>query len=106
MSLGLIDAVVNKFPEGLKIPHMGWNQFEQSENPLLEDVFRESWGYFIHSYYVPIGDYTVASCEYGVPFSALIQSNNFYGVQFHPEKSSDAGLTIIKNFLNLPNKTN
>lgn len=87
---------------GIKIPHMGWNNVEFKNNPLFKDVPFDTQFYFVHSYFIeynPIFD--IASVNYGNKFSAAIQKDNFYGVQFHPEKSGKAGEQILKNFTNL-----
>ncbi|WP_316749548.1 imidazole glycerol phosphate synthase subunit HisH [Pedobacter gandavensis] len=88
--------------QGIKIPHMGWNNIEHKNNPLFEGVTNGTQFYFVHSYFIeynPIFD--IATANYGTPFSAAIQKDNFYGVQFHPEKSGSAGEQILKNFSNL-----
>jgi glutamine amidotransferase len=87
---------------GIKIPHMGWNNVNFKNNPLFLDVAIDTQFYFVHSYFIeynPIFD--IASVDYGNKFSAAIQKNNFYGVQFHPEKSGEAGEQLLKNFSNL-----
>ncbi|MEX0274121.1 MAG: imidazole glycerol phosphate synthase subunit HisH [Flavobacteriaceae bacterium] len=96
--LGIFDAQVRKFTDGVKVPQMGWNRIEN----LRSDLFRGIQGdyiYMVHSYYAPMGQETIASCSYGVEYSAALQKNNFYGVQFHPEKSGVYGETILRNFL-------
>ncbi|MDG3087689.1 imidazole glycerol phosphate synthase subunit HisH [Vibrio hannami] len=86
----------------LPLPHMGWNTVSAKEgNPLFKDIEEGEYFYFVHSFAMPTGDYTIASCDYGNPFSAAIQSGNYYGVQFHPERSSKAGSKLIQNFLEL-----
>ena len=96
--LGIFDGVsVKRFEGDLKIPHMGWNSLKDTSKKmeeLTEDV------YFVHSYYAPVNPYTVAVCEYGQPFSAAMEKNNFFACQFHPEKSGAAGELILKRFLN------
>jgi glutamine amidotransferase len=87
---------------GIKIPHMGWNTVDFANNLLFEGVKSETQFYFVHSYFIeynPIFD--IASAKYGNKFSAAIQKDNFYGVQFHPEKSGEAGERLLKNFSNL-----
>jgi glutamine amidotransferase len=87
---------------GIKIPHMGWNNVDFKNNLLFEAVPLNTQFYFVHSYFIeynPIFD--IASVDYGNKFSAAIQKNNFYGVQFHPEKSGEAGEQLLKNFSNL-----
>ena len=84
--LGIIPGRVKRFSDDLKVPQIGWNR-------VGKDYF-----YFVHSYYLPVGHYTLATATYGVPFSAIIQKDNFYATQFHPEKSGEAGLQILRNF--------
>ncbi len=99
--LGIIDVEVKKFEKGLKIPHMGWNNIQNIKSDLFKNNCEQKQMYFVHSYYVPINKYTIATTNYGVPFSAAIQKDNFYAVQFHTEKSGDIGEEILKNFLEL-----
>lgn len=89
--------------EGKTIPHMGWNNVKLAEvAPLFKDVPDESFFYFVHSYYAPVGDYTQASCTYGREvFSASVAQGNFMGCQFHPERSGAAGQQVLKNFLEM-----
>ncbi|WP_017258254.1 imidazole glycerol phosphate synthase subunit HisH [Pedobacter arcticus] len=89
--------------ESKKVPHMGWNQISpQKENPLFIGIADETYFYFVHSYYIEFNpNFTIASCNYGIKFSASVQKDNFYGVQFHPEKSGEAGELLLKNFANL-----
>ena len=87
---------------GIKIPHMGWNNVHFNDNPLFKDIATSVQFYFVHSYFIeynPIFD--IASANYGNKFSAAIQKDNFFGVQFHPEKSGEAGEQLLKNFANL-----
>ncbi|HET9485871.1 MAG TPA: imidazole glycerol phosphate synthase subunit HisH [Chryseosolibacter sp.] len=100
--LGIFDEEVKKFiPEGdLKVPHMGWNQLTLTDawlNPALENQN----AYFVHSYFIPVNPHTSAVTEYIVPFSAAMHRDNFYAVQFHPEKSAMAGELVLKSFLDL-----
>ena len=99
--LGIIDVDVLKFEEGLKIPHMGWNNISDLKSKLFQNLPTEHQVYFVHSYYVPVNEYTVATTDYGVNFSAAIQKDNFFAVQFHTEKSGDIGEQILKQFLEL-----
>lgn|SRR3989338_3009079 len=87
----------------LTVPHMGWNQlnFIQLKHDLLKNVNNNSHVYFIHSFAVSVNEYSIASTQYGSDFTAIAQHNNFYGVQFHPEKSAKIGEKILENFLNL-----
>ena len=87
---------------GIKIPHMGWNNIAHKNNSLFEGVENLSQFYFVHSYFIEYNPtFDIATAEYGLPFSAGVQKDNFYGVQFHPEKSGIAGERLLKNFSNL-----
>ncbi|TDF39614.1 imidazole glycerol phosphate synthase subunit HisH [Alteromonadaceae bacterium M269] len=98
--LGLIEAQVKRMKVGdLRLPHMGWNKIKAQKDNLLFDGLDGEYFYFVHSYSVGLGDYTLASCDYAAPFSASIGQNNFYGVQFHPERSSHAGARLLQNFI-------
>lgn len=102
--LGLIPAPVRRFTEapGLRVPHMGWNRVTaQREHRLLAGLGADEQAYFVHSYAVPTGDWTLASSDYGEPFSAVIARDNFHGMQFHPERSAAVGAKLLKNFLGL-----
>ncbi|WCE30701.1 imidazole glycerol phosphate synthase subunit HisH [Vibrio sp. SCSIO 43137] len=101
--LELCDGEVRQMETGdLPLPHMGWNTVKAEKgNPLFKGIEEDEYFYFVHSFAMPVGDYTIARCEYGQPFSAAIQSGNYYGVQFHPERSSKAGSRLIQNFLQL-----
>ncbi|KOO16446.1 imidazole glycerol phosphate synthase [Vibrio xuii] len=101
--LGLCEGEVKLLETGeLPLPHMGWNTVKSTlEHPLFKDIEEGEYFYFVHSFGMPVGDYTIAQCEYGKPFTAAVQSGNYYGVQFHPERSSKAGSKLIQNFLEL-----
>lgn len=102
--LGIIDMKVKKFitaDKTYKIPHMGWNNIYSLSSPLFEGVKENSFVYYVHSYYVEHGRETIATTDYIFPYSAVIQKDNFYGVQFHTEKSAEVGDRILLNFLNL-----
>ncbi|MBK5191717.1 MAG: imidazole glycerol phosphate synthase subunit HisH [Flavobacteriaceae bacterium] len=99
--LGIFDVKVVKFNDGLKVPQIGWNQIFNLESQLFEGVNENEYVYLVHSYYVPECEETIAKTEYGVEYTSAIKKDNFYGVQFHPEKSSDAGAKILENFLKL-----
>lgn len=101
--LGIIPTSVCKFDNSsVKVPHMGWNSVNYiTENPLFNKISNYKNFYFANSYYVPKNDFTIAVTSYGNVFSAVVQKENFYGVQFHPEKSGKAGLQILKNFIEL-----
>lgn len=100
--LGIFDEPVKRFETkpGFKVPHMGWNQLALS-NGWLDPALDNKNVYFVHSYYVPVNPNTSAITDYTVPFSAAMHKNNFYAVQFHPEKSADAGELVLKSFLSL-----
>ena len=88
--------------QGIKIPHMGWNNIEHKNNLLFEGVENGAQFYFVHSYFIEYNPtFDIAAANYGMPFSAAVQKDNFYGVQFHPEKSGIAGERFLKNFSNL-----
>ncbi|MFS1861793.1 imidazole glycerol phosphate synthase subunit HisH [Vibrio lentus] len=101
--LGLCDGEVRLLETGdLPLPHMGWNTVTATPNhPLFKDIEEGEYFYFVHSFAMPVGGYTIAQCDYGNPFTAAVQSGNYYGVQFHPERSSKAGSKLIQNFLEL-----
>ncbi len=99
--LGKIDASVKRMQVGdLRLPHMGWNQIQYPDgHPLFADIPQHSYFYFVHSFSVAVGEYTLATCDYGKAFSAAIGKGNMYGVQFHPERSGQVGAQLIKNFI-------
>jgi glutamine amidotransferase len=99
--LGLIPERVKKFPPKDKVPHMGWNNFVELKTPLFEGITLNDDVYFVHSYFVEVGPDTIGTTNYILNFSSAIQRNNFYGVQFHPEKSAEVGERILSNFLKL-----
>lgn len=102
--LGIFDVEVKKFvpaPGALKVPHIGWNTLTQLRGPLFKGIPEEAYAYFVHSYYAEYSADAIAICDYGLPFSAALQKDNFYAVQFHPEKSGVIGLQIIQNFIDL-----
>ncbi len=104
VSLGLIPGRVARLPEapGLTVPHMGWNTLEVlRDTPLLAGIPRDARFYFVHSFAGPVNDFTLATATHGAPFAAVVQRGNFYGVQFHPERSGPAGAQLLKNFLTL-----
>lgn len=84
-----------------KVPHMGWNSLDMPSSPLFKGVNPGEYTYFIHSYYVPVCPWTIATTDYILPFSAALHRDNFYATQFHPEKSGTVGERILQNFLNL-----
>ncbi|MDO5609106.1 MAG: imidazole glycerol phosphate synthase subunit HisH [Capnocytophaga sp.] len=99
--LGIFNADVLRFPPADLVPHMGWNGLTGLKGTLFEGVTENSDVYFVHSYYAGLTAETVAQCDYIQPFSAALQKNNFYAVQFHPEKSAAIGEQILKNFLSI-----
>ncbi len=99
--LGLISGRIKKFPPKRKVPHMGWNTIRGLKGRLFKDVAENSFVYFVHSYYLEPLACTTATTDYILPFSAAVQRDNFYAVQFHPEKSAAVGEHILKNFLTL-----
>lgn len=101
--LSIIPVVVKKLVlENLKVPHMGWNNVKINKNEkLFSGISDNEYFYFAHSFYVPKIESATSVCEYGIKFSSSVRYNNFYGVQFHPEKSAKQGTQIIKNFLEL-----
>lgn len=100
--LQIIPVDVIKFQaETIKVPHMGWNKVTPLKDTIFSSIDGNEYFYFAHSYFIPLNDFTTSTCEYGITFSASIRFNNFYGVQFHPEKSAEQGTQFIKNFLTL-----
>ena len=105
--LGIFDEDVKKFtPQSrqrrdLKVPQIGWNAIYDLKTDLFKYVTENSYCYFVHGYYASSGEHTIATTDYVQPYSSALHKNNFYGVQFHPEKSAIAGERIISNFLNL-----
>ncbi|CAJ0991969.1 imidazole glycerol phosphate synthase subunit HisH [Pantoea sp. Nvir] len=104
LTLGIIETACTLMDtKGLPLPHMGWNQIiEQVGNHrLLRGLDKKSYFYFVHSYAMPVNSSTIATCEYGQSFTAVLQKDNFFGVQFHPERSGKAGALLLKNFLEM-----
>lgn len=99
--LGIFNTIVKQFPKEDKVPHMGWNNFEELEGKLFDTIKKEDDVYYVHSYYAELCNATKATCSYIKTFSAVLQSNNYYATQFHPEKSADVGNRILKNFMKL-----
>jgi len=99
--LGLIDFDVKQFKIWEKVPHMGWNSIDIIENPLFKDIPNGTYFYFVHSYYAQVCKNSIATCEYEIPFTAAVSKGNYFGVQFHPEKSGEAGMEMLRNFVNL-----
>lgn len=99
--LGIFEEKVKKFPDRAKVPHMGWNDFSSISGSLYQGLALHDNMYYVHSYYAEVGHATIAKTDYILPFSAALQHENFYGVQFHPEKSAEAGEKLLQNFLEL-----
>ncbi len=99
--IGVFPLTVKKISGNIKVPHMGWNQISNLKSPLFKGIKEGEYVYFVHSYYVPDSEYSIATTDYAIPYASAIQKDNFYGCQFHPEKSSEAGQKIIENFLTL-----
>ena len=99
--LGIFKANVKAFPPEEIVPHMGWNNFRSTSNPLFEGLPPANDVYFVHGFYAALCQDTIAESWYIVPFSSAMNKNNFYATQFHPEKSAEAGEQILKNFLAL-----
>ena len=99
--LGIFDANVIRFSIQVKVPQMGWNQIYNLKSPLFEEIKDNEYMYLVHSYYVPNCSEAIANTNYDVEYTSALQKNNFYGTQFHPEKSGDVGEQILANFLKL-----
>jgi glutamine amidotransferase len=103
--LGIFDTTVkafkNEHAESIKIPQIGWNTIFNLKTELFDQVKENSFCYFVHGYYAALCNNTIASTNYGKEYSSALQKNNFYGTQFHPEKSAGIGEQILKNFINL-----
>jgi glutamine amidotransferase len=101
--LGIFDEEVRRYPQlpkgGPKVPQIGWNNIYDLKTDLFRDVRENSFCYFVHSYYASIGEHTIATTNYIKPYSSALRKDNFYGVQFHPEKSAEVGEQILHNFL-------
>jgi glutamine amidotransferase len=99
--LGIIPIEVKRFPETVKVPQMGWNTVNHNENGLFKGISQDCYMYLVHSYSVPLTENTIAQSDYAGAYSVAVEKDNFYGVQFHPEKSSKDGLLLLENFLKL-----
>lgn len=101
--LGIVPIGVKRFSTGLKlkVPQVGWNTIFDLQSDLFKNIPNKSYIYNVHSYYAEDSQYTIAKCDYGLEYAAAIKKDNFYGVQFHTEKSAEIGDKIIKNFLEL-----
>lgn len=99
--LGIFDQNVKRFSGKEKIPQIGWNNIYNNKSELFKNVSENEFMYFVHSYYVESGNNTISNANYILEYSVALQKNNFYAVQFHPEKSAKAGEQLLKNFLEL-----
>lgn len=100
--LGVFDVKVRRFPDGkVKIPQIGWNDIYGLGSGLFKGLEEHSYIYNVHSYYAELSGQTIATAEYGLPYSAALHTNNFYGVQFHTEKSAQTGERVLRNFINI-----
>lgn len=100
--LGLIPGRLKKFDNShQKVPHMGWNTFSNTKtHPLVKNFDGNSYFYYVHSYYAPVNDYTIATCNYSTDFASVVHKDNLMGVQFHPEKSGKMGAQLLQRFIN------
>lgn len=101
--LGIVPVQVRRFPASaeIKVPQIGWNNIYNLQTDLFKNIEEDSFIYNVHSYYAENSEYTIASCTYGLEYAAAVQKDNYYGLQFHTEKSADVGERILKNFLEL-----
>jgi glutamine amidotransferase len=102
--LGLIPARLDRFSasEGLRVPHMGWNAIKNVCQDSLNRSLDNMWFYFVHSFFAPVGEWTLSTSHHGRPFSAIVRHRNFYGAQFHPERSAKGGAKLLQGFLEIP----
>ena len=99
--LGVFNVSVKRFSDALKVPQMGWNFITDLKSPLFKNNNEQDYMYLVHSYFAEVCNQTIAKTNYGLTYSSALQNKNFYGVQFHPEKSSTTGEQILKNFIEL-----
>lgn len=99
--LGIFETDVLRFRESVKIPQIQWNTISNLSSPLFKEIPENSFIYMVHSFYAPLAKCTIATTTYGISYSSAMAKDNFYGTQFHPEKSSSVGEKILKNFLEL-----
>ncbi|MDR1273279.1 MAG: imidazole glycerol phosphate synthase subunit HisH [Odoribacteraceae bacterium] len=97
--LGIFPLEARRIEGDCKVPHMGWNRIVDPQPPLFDGIREGEWFYFVHSYYLPVSSYQVAGCRYHALFCAALRRDNFFGCQFHPEKSGEAGERVLRNFL-------
>ena len=102
--LGIIPGRLARLREGkgLRVPHMGWNALTRQNQDPLTDPLENQWFYFVHSFAAPVGDWTLSSSTHGQAFSAIVRKDNYYGAQFHPERSAKAGAQLLRGFLETP----
>ncbi|OBX24794.1 glutamine amidotransferase [Gelidibacter algens] len=101
LGLGVFDVKVKRFSNKVKVPQMGWNTIFDLESDLFEGLKNDAYMYLVHSYYAEVCEHTIAQTNYDLNYSSALKKENFYGVQFHPEKSSTEGAQILRNFLKL-----
>lgn len=101
VGMGIFDINVKKFPAKNIVPHMGWNTISDFKSSIFSGIEEENDVYFVHSYYCELSEHTTSVCDYILPFSASLQKDNFYAMQFHPEKSGRIGSQLLNNFLKL-----
>jgi len=99
--LGIFDNQIKLFTGDVKVPQIGWNNIYELKTNLYKGIKENEYMYFVHSYYAELGQDTIANTSYGIEYSSALHKNNFYAVQFHPEKSSDAGQQLLENFIKL-----
>ena len=100
--LGLFEGAIRRFPSTARVPHMGWNEIApRTGSTLLRKLPAHPYLYFAHSYYAPLNSSTAATCNYVVDYTAVLESGNIFGVQFHPEKSGPLGIAVVRNFVEL-----
>ena len=100
--LGIIEGKIKMFDKKeLIVPQIGWNTIQFDSHPLFSGLETNSWFYSVHSYYAEVGAYSLSTSRYGIEYTSTVNKNNFFGTQYHPEKSSKNGMTLLKNFMKL-----